>query len=129
MVSKELSFQMSLPLAIILTSFICFAATKEPDILVDKINKTLAVVDLCVAGKTATCTGLTLDQATSVCGKEFNDHIRHNARYTKFNKVLCVGRSCHAELATNDSVIYGVLDCTQDGNHATCACQVYNIMT
>uniref|UniRef100_A0A8D8Z5Y2 Secreted protein n=1 Tax=Cacopsylla melanoneura TaxID=428564 RepID=A0A8D8Z5Y2_9HEMI len=125
MVSKELSFQMTLMApAIILTAFICSDAEKYDYVVVLKLEHQFPLADLCVNGKTDTCTGLSLDQATSVCGKEYNTY-KKDTHYTNITLVKCNGNTCHAEIATNDTLYHAGLDCTQKGTDAACSCIVY----
>uniref|UniRef100_A0A8D8S461 Uncharacterized protein n=1 Tax=Cacopsylla melanoneura TaxID=428564 RepID=A0A8D8S461_9HEMI len=94
-----------------------------------KKNGSLAVSDLCVNGKTDTCTKLTLEQVTSVCGGSIEQEglpgkgkTYHN--YTKV-EAKCIGATCHGEIATNNEWYHTGLDCTQNGTKASCKCQPY----
>uniref|UniRef100_A0A8D9DVI6 Uncharacterized protein n=1 Tax=Cacopsylla melanoneura TaxID=428564 RepID=A0A8D9DVI6_9HEMI len=89
----------------------------------------LNVSDLCVNGKTDTCTKLTLEQVTSVCGGSIEQEglpgkgkTYHN--YTKV-EAKCIGATCHGEIATNNEWYHTGLDCTQNGTKASCKCQPY----
>uniref|UniRef100_A0A8D8TRY4 Uncharacterized protein n=1 Tax=Cacopsylla melanoneura TaxID=428564 RepID=A0A8D8TRY4_9HEMI len=118
--SKTLTFQVTLALAaIIFTSFVSAISDKDWERKRYRSGD-IPVADLCVNGKTETCTAMTLDQATHVCGKTVG--ILH---FTNITKVKCNGATCHAEIATNITECHAGLDCQQKGPSASCVCIMY----
>uniref|UniRef100_A0A8D9AZK0 Uncharacterized protein n=1 Tax=Cacopsylla melanoneura TaxID=428564 RepID=A0A8D9AZK0_9HEMI len=117
--SKTVTFQVTpAPAAIIFTSFVSAKIDWQE---IGKFTGDIpAVADLCVNGKTDTCTAMTLDQATGVCGKTFGTEY-----LTKITEVKCNGATCHAEIATNYTRYHAGLDCQQKGPSASCVCIMY----
>uniref|UniRef100_A0A8D8SEM1 Secreted protein n=1 Tax=Cacopsylla melanoneura TaxID=428564 RepID=A0A8D8SEM1_9HEMI len=121
MKSKALSFQVTLAVtAIILTSFL--SSGKEYAATGSIKDGNITVSNLCVNGKNETCTKMTLDQATSVCGKKYGEwnYINITARKClKYRPSIC-----YAELGLGGGY-YSHLECEQHGTIAKCTCNVY----
>uniref|UniRef100_A0A8D8SB36 Secreted protein n=1 Tax=Cacopsylla melanoneura TaxID=428564 RepID=A0A8D8SB36_9HEMI len=118
---KALFFQVTLAVtAIILTSFL--SSGKEYARTGGINHGNITVSNLCVNGKNETCTKMTLDQATSVCGKKYGEwnYINITARKClKYRPSIC-----YAELGLGGGY-YSHLECEQHGTIAKCTCNVY----
>uniref|UniRef100_A0A8D9A231 Secreted protein n=1 Tax=Cacopsylla melanoneura TaxID=428564 RepID=A0A8D9A231_9HEMI len=118
---KALFFQVTLAVtAIILTSFL--SSGKEYAATGSIKHGNITVSNLCVNGKNETCTKMTLDQATSVCGKKYGEwnYINITARKClKYRPSIC-----YAELGLGGGY-YSHLECEQHGTIAKCTCNVY----
>uniref|UniRef100_A0A8D8TR69 Uncharacterized protein n=1 Tax=Cacopsylla melanoneura TaxID=428564 RepID=A0A8D8TR69_9HEMI len=131
MVSKSVSFQVTLALsAIILTSLVCSQSTtpKYYDITYDTLNGSIPVVDLCVAGKSASCTSMTLDQATVVCKKAYTTEKGYiTFTFKKIVEPKCDGGTCHVVIDADQEGWYADFACKQGANAtALCSCRVYS---
>uniref|UniRef100_A0A8D8SAZ9 Secreted protein n=1 Tax=Cacopsylla melanoneura TaxID=428564 RepID=A0A8D8SAZ9_9HEMI len=119
---KALFFQVTLAVtAIILTTFISSGSGEGRDD-VKTTNGDMNISNLCVNGKNETCTKMTLDQATSVCGKKYGEwnYINITARKClKYRPSIC-----YAELGLGGGY-YSHLECEQHGTIAKCTCNVY----
>ncbi|KAL1449542.1 hypothetical protein WDU94_002038 [Cyamophila willieti] len=92
----------------------------------DKTKANMTIADLCVNGKTETCTKLTMQQVTAVCGVSYlQDGTTTPHNYTGITEAKCNGTTCHVEISTNSEWYHTGLDCIQNGTTASCVCQPY----